>query len=78
VDPAKEATGHEKDLAMGINSPQRICADSHGDLDEIFQEIADARALAEEKGILHLFPYLQGKANAEASASEGSSANPDD
>jgi lambda family phage portal protein len=66
VDPAKEAAGHEKDLAMGINSPQRISADSHGDLDEIFTEIGEAVALAKEKGILHLFPYLQGtKANAQ-------------
>jgi lambda family phage portal protein len=78
VDPAKEATGHEKDLAMGINSPQRICADSHGDLDEVFQEIKEARDLAEEKGILHLFPYLQGKANAEASGNNSAGANPDD
>jgi lambda family phage portal protein len=79
VDPAKESAGNKNDLEMGINSPQRISADSHGDLEEIFQEIAEAVALADEKGTLHLFLYLQGtKANSQASGSKNGNANPDD
>lgn len=72
VDPAKEAKGHQSALEMGTTSPQRIAADSHGDLEEIFKEIAQAKAMAERHGILDLFPYLQGQPD------ETASANPDD
>ncbi len=60
VDPVKEANANKAELEMGLNSPQRIARDSHGDFEEILDEIAEARQMAEKKGILHLFPHLQG------------------
>lgn len=51
IDPVKDATAALMEIEMGTNSPQRICAEKGRDFYEILDEIADAKAYAESKGV---------------------------
>jgi len=51
IDPVKDATTAKIELDMGVTSPQRICAGKGVDFYEIVDEIADAKAYVESKGI---------------------------
>jgi lambda family phage portal protein len=51
VNPAQEGTAHEKAVKNGFKSPQDIAADQGRDLEEIFEQIAAAKKLAEKFGL---------------------------
>ncbi len=51
MDPVKDSTAAKMDLEMGITSPQRLCADRGRDYYDVIDEIADAKAYAELKGV---------------------------
>jgi lambda family phage portal protein len=51
VDPLREVKSNLDELAAALRSPQEIAAARGRDLEEIYDEIADARAMAAEKGI---------------------------
>ena len=51
IDPVKDATAALMELDMGATSIQRICAEKGRDFYEIIDEIADAKAYCELKGV---------------------------
>jgi capsid protein len=51
IDPVKDATAALMELNMGATSIQRICAEKGRDFYEIIDEIADAKAYCELKGV---------------------------
>lgn len=51
IDPVKDATAAMMELNMGATSIQRICAEKGRDFYEIIDEIADAKAYCELKGV---------------------------
>jgi len=51
VDPLKDIAAAEKEIGLGVNSRTRICAESGDDFEEIAEELADEREIAEELGI---------------------------
>lgn len=51
IDPVKDATAALMELNMGTTSPQRICAEKGRDYFEVIDEIADAKAYAQSKGV---------------------------
>lgn len=50
-DPAKEARGQAMGIAMGATSPQRVCRETGTDYYENIDQIAEALAYAESKGV---------------------------
>ncbi|MBX3448197.1 MAG: hypothetical protein KF777_01485 [Planctomycetaceae bacterium] len=51
-DPAKEITGDLKAIGAGLDNPQRICKErGRGDFYENIDQIAEAKAYAESKGV---------------------------
>lgn len=51
VDPLKDSQAAIIDVAAGINSPQRVVAERGDDLEEIYEEIAEAEELGKKYGI---------------------------
>jgi lambda family phage portal protein len=51
VDPLKDSQGAIIDIAAAINSPERVVAERGDDLEEIYEEIAEAQKLAKAYGI---------------------------
>jgi lambda family phage portal protein len=51
IDPVKDATAAAMEINMGLNSPQRVCAERGRDFYEIIDELADAKAYALLKGV---------------------------
>jgi len=50
-DPAKQVRGHSEAIARGLDSPQRVCRESGTDFYTNVDQIAEAQAYAEEKGV---------------------------
>jgi len=59
LDPLRETKAHTEQMTTLTRSPQEICAERGRDLDDVLEEIRQAKALAEEKG-LDLFAALGG------------------
>jgi lambda family phage portal protein len=72
IDPVKDATAAAMEINMGLNSPQRVCAERGRDFYEIVDELADARAYALSKDVNLASIPLTIAVTADASA------NPDD
>lgn len=51
VDPLRESKANRDDMAAGIRSPQEIVARRGRDLEEVYDELAEAQELAEERGL---------------------------
>ena len=51
VDPLKDSQGAIIDIAAALNSPERVVAERGDDLEEIYEEIAEAQKLAKNYGI---------------------------
>lgn len=51
IDPAKQAAAEKIKIDIGLTSPQRVLNELGVDWRELFDEIAEARAYADEKGI---------------------------
>jgi len=51
VNPVDDSKSAETDLRNGLRSPQAIVAERGDDLAEVYQEIAEAKALAEGLGL---------------------------
>lgn len=58
VDPQKEARANSDEVAMGTKSRQQIAAESGRDFEDILDELAEEKAMAEAKGLT-----LKGAAN---------------
>ncbi len=52
VDPLKDATANEKNIAMGVQSLTAIASEQGRDIEEIFQEIKSDTAMAKKYGIV--------------------------
>lgn len=51
ADPLKEIKAFADEMALGVRSPQEWCARRGRDLEDVLDEIAEARQMAEERGI---------------------------
>jgi lambda family phage portal protein len=51
VDPLKDSQGAIIDIAAALDSPERVVAERGDDLEEIYEEIAEAQKLAKKYGI---------------------------
>jgi capsid protein len=51
LDPLRETKAHTEQMGTLTRSPQEICAERGRDLEDVFEEIRQAKALAEEKGL---------------------------
>jgi lambda family phage portal protein len=51
IDPMKDMAAAQMEIGMGLNSPQRLCAEKGRDFYEIVDELADAKAYCAEKGV---------------------------
>jgi lambda family phage portal protein len=52
IDPAKDATGAEKELALRITTRRRLAAERGLDWDEEIEELAEEEAIIKEKGLM--------------------------
>ncbi len=52
VDPLKDMKAIELELNANITSPQRVCAKRGEDFEEVLEEIAEAKEMMKEKGII--------------------------
>jgi lambda family phage portal protein len=55
IDPLRESKANRDDIAAGLRSPQEIVARRGRDLEEVLDEMAEAREMAEERGLHGLF-----------------------
>lgn len=51
IDPLRESKSNRDDMAGGLRSPQEIAAQRGRDLEEVYDEIAEAKAMAKERGL---------------------------
>lgn len=51
VSPGEEANANQREMAAGLRSPQQIVGERGDDIDTVFEELAEARKLAESYGI---------------------------
>lgn len=51
IDPLRESKANRDDMESGLRSPQEIAASRGRDLEEIYDEIAEAKAMADERGL---------------------------
>lgn len=51
IDPLKDIMAHQGEVALGTNSPQRICAENGVDHNQIIMEIAEAKKAIEAAGL---------------------------
>jgi lambda family phage portal protein len=51
IDPMKDMAAAQMEIGMGLNSPQRLCAEKGRDFYEIVDELADAKAYCADKGV---------------------------
>ena len=51
IDPLRESKANRDDMAGGLRSPQEIAAARGRDLEEVYDEIAEARDMAEARGL---------------------------
>jgi capsid protein len=51
VDPLREAKGQIEAIDYGLKSPQEVARERGRDLGEIYEEIKEAREMAEEMGL---------------------------
>jgi lambda family phage portal protein len=51
IDPMKDMAAAQMEIGMGLNSPQRLCAEKGRDFYEIVDELADAKAYCAEQGV---------------------------
>jgi len=64
IDPLKEVVAAGKEIAAGLNSPQRICKRRGRNFKDIIDEISDAQIYAQSKGVdLSFVPKPAGTTN---------------
>lgn len=51
IDPLRESKANRDDIAAGLRSPQEIVATRGRDLEDVYDEIAEAREMAQERGL---------------------------
>lgn len=51
VDPLRESKANRDDMAAGLRSPQAIVASRGGELEDVYDELAEAKEMAEERGL---------------------------
>jgi lambda family phage portal protein len=51
VDPLRESKANRDDMGAGIRSPQEIVAKRGRDLEEVYDELAEAKEMADERGL---------------------------
>lgn len=51
IDPLRESKANRDDMESGLRSPQEIAAKRGRDLEEVYDEIAEAQEMAEERGL---------------------------
>jgi capsid protein len=52
VDPLRESKANRDDVAAGLRSPQEIVGKRGRELEHVYDEIAEAQELAEERGLI--------------------------
>lgn len=57
VDPEKDINASIEAVRYGFSSQRRIISDAGGDVEDVFQEIAEDQALADKKGLE--FPFIE-------------------
>lgn len=51
IEPLRESKANRDDIAAGLRSPQEIVAARGRDLEDVYDEIAEAKEMAEERGL---------------------------
>lgn len=51
IDPLRESKANNDEMAAGIRSPQEIVGKRGRDLEEVYDELAEAKEMAEERGL---------------------------
>jgi lambda family phage portal protein len=70
VDPLKDAEAMRASVGAGFKSPQQVISEAGGDMEDIYEEIAEAKKLADEYGLT--FDYASSGKGTQKDTSEDS------